>query len=183
MYNRRMPSTPPNRFGRRGGRGLRPWLLLPKVVAVAFYLGALAAALVVCIGGASLSPADPRYRWTLETLGVLFRYLIVPALVMSLAFGVALLLQHPREFLRMRWLLAKLTSIAIVVPAGHLYLSSRLHMARQADAPGVMNRFTIGLLIVLLSSVLIALVGRHKPRLGQNWARSYPTPIPPQQEP
>ncbi len=68
----------PNQFGRKGGRGLRPWLLLPKMLAVGLYLGGLAAATLL--------------RWArpedVETTHLLFRRLILPALWLALIFGV-----------------------------------------------------------------------------------------------
>lgn len=169
-----------NRFGRKPGRGLRPWLLLPKTVAVCLYIGGLAAALVhwLTSGFMSLDAIDPRRQMIVDQIGRLFVFLVVPALILTLGFGAALLLQHPRVFIRMRWLIVKLLILANTIPAGHLFLSSRLSMLREASAARVPDdavawQFTCGLAAVLGLSILVAVLGRLKPRLGQNWARSY----------
>lgn len=173
-------TTYENRWGRRQSRGFRPFLLIPKVIAVGLYLGGLAAALVFWLtsGLSSLPAADPRRLYILTQTGKLFEYLIVPALLCILALSVGLFLQHPRQFIRMRWLLVKLASLLILIPSAHLYLSSRLHLLRAAYESGTANeaaagQFTMGLLLTLAGSIWIIVLGRLKPRLGQNWARAY----------
>lgn len=169
-----------NQFGRKPSRGLRPWLLLPKVLCVAGYLGGLAAALTLYLASnlPSLGPADPRRLWTIHLLGRLFIYLIVPSLLGVLLFGLALLLQHPLIFLRMRWLQFKLIAVAILIPSAHLYLRSRLLLLRQSATdhlpnPTAERQFLTGLIITLAASIALVLLARFKPRLGQNWARTY----------
>lgn len=174
-----------NRFGRRPGRGLRPWLLMPKVIAVAIYLGTLAATLGIWLAGdlRAMDAADPRRLWTIEQVSWLTRFLTVPALLLAMALGASLLLQHPRQFLRMRWLQVKLLSIAIVIPSAHFYCSSRLAQLRQAAAMQQIDdvgatHLTCGLACALAGSIWIVILGRLKPRLGQNWARSYAVGMP-----
>ena len=134
-------SSSPNRFGRQGGRGLRPWILLPKVIFVGLYLGSLAAALFgwTSSGFGALNKADPRRLWLLQQLSHLMLYVVVPCLLLALALGVALLLQHQRVLLRMRWLLVKLASLAILIPSAHLFARSRLTHLREAFAHQTTN--------------------------------------------
>lgn len=181
-----MTSSPPNRFGRRPGRGIRPLLLLPKVVAVCIYVGALAGASVLwfTFHFSSLEPADPHRLLFLKQVSLLIRFVAVPALLAAVCFGVALLLQHPRQFLRMRWLRVKLISILIFIPSAHLFLSSRMALLRDAFSRGVAHdsaarQFGLGLLAAVTVSIWIVVLGRLKPRLGQNWARSYADVGPP----
>lgn len=169
-----------NQFGRRGGRGLRPWLLLPKVLAVGVYMGVLASILVIWAtsGWTSLDKADPRRIWLIEQTGTLVRWVLVPSLLAAIIPGAGLLLQHPGTFLRLRWMQVKLAGLLVLTPVAHLFLSSRLGMLREAFHSGIANdaaarQFTVGLAIALAGFALIMVLGRLKPRLGQNWARTY----------
>jgi uncharacterized membrane protein len=176
-----MPGPYINRFGRRGGRGIRPWFLLPKVIAVGLYLGGLAAALVIWLaaGFSALDAADPQRLRLIGQMRLLMLVLVVPALLAVLVLGLLLLLQHPRQLIRMRWIIVKLGSVAVVITGGHLFVSSRLRMLREAYRAGVADdsaalQFALGLAVVLAGSIWIIILGRLKPRLGQNWARAYP---------
>lgn len=175
-----MTSGPTNRFGRRGGRGWRPWLLLPKVIAVGIYIGALASACVIWHSAdfESLDAADPRRGWMIAQMRLLMVYLAVPALLAAMLLGIGLLMQMPRVLLRLRWLQVKLILLAVVIPTAHLFVSSRLRLVREALAQGRTDdvaaaQFGVGLILTLLGSILIVILARLKPRLGQNWARAY----------
>jgi uncharacterized membrane protein len=164
-----------NRFGRKGGRGVRPWLLIPKVIAVAVYVGGLAAVLGLWIasGFGSIPLGDPRRGLVIDLVSRLMIFVVVPGLLVAMILGVALLLQLPRQFLRMRWLQVKLVSLAVLIPAGHLFCSSRLAMLRHAtDAStnaSVAREFTLGLALSLGGSIWIVILGRLKPRLGMRY--------------
>jgi len=169
-----------NRFGRRGGRGIRPWLLVPKVIAVCIYIGSLASATAIWLASdfPALAPNDPHRLWVMNLVGRLVMYLVVPALLAAMAFGVALFLQHPRQFIRMRWLIVKLISLAILIPSAHAACSSRLAILRRAFEQSTADdaaawQLAAGLLITLAASIWIVILGRLKPRLGQNWARTF----------
>lgn len=175
-----MNTSPTNRFGRRGGRGIRPWLLIPKVIAVAIYVGTLTAACAIWLAGDfnSLDKSDPQRMWMINLMRLLFVYVAVPALLLAIALGVALLMQMPRVLIRLRWLQVKLVLLAVLVPAAHLFISSRLKLLRDALDAGHANdaaarQFGIGLIATLIGTILVVILGRLKPRLGQNWARSY----------
>ncbi len=159
-----------NRFGRRQTRGIRPWLLLPKVILIGIVIGSLASALVLwaCVRG--LASADPRRAWTIYLLGRIFR-MIVPVLLTTLGLGVALLLQHPRQFIRMRWLIVKLCALAVLLPCAHWFASTRLGLMKLGDNPAATTQFGIVVAIALAGVIVVAVLGRLKPRLGQNWAK------------
>lgn len=164
-----------NRFGRKGGRGIRPWILLPKVLAVGLYLGGLAAAT-----GIWVFRADERAQglWLINLVGGLMEYLVIPALLAAMALGVMLFMQHPWQFIRMRWMIVKLASLAVLIPSAHVYCSTRLAAVRQALEAGAPNpaagrQLAWGLGLALAGSVGVVVLGRLKPRLGQNWARTY----------
>src|SRR5580765_4569297 len=78
-----------NRYGRKGGRGIRPWLLIPKIIAVIVYVGGLASDFT------SLDLADPRRQLVLHQVSRLMVFLVVPALLLALVMGFALLMQFP----------------------------------------------------------------------------------------
>jgi hypothetical protein len=179
------PSSFPNRFGRRPGRGIRPWLLLPKLLAVALYFGGLGAMAVLWFssGFRTLAAIDPRRLLILQHIGHLAIYLVVPSLLAALAFGIALLLQHPRQFIRMRWLLIKLAIIAAFVPTAHFFVSSRvailrIDFANRASGDPAARQLAFGLIAAVFVSACIIILGRLKPRLGQNWARTFLPDLP-----
>jgi uncharacterized membrane protein len=173
--------TPPpiNRYGRKAGRGIRPWLLLPKVVAVAIYLGGLAAVLGIWLISdfTSLDLADPRRAMALRLTSRLIIFIVVPALLLAMVLGVGLLLQFPRLMLRMRWLQVKLISLAILIPSTHLVCSSRLHLIRQATdqatSDHLARQFAWGMCLALAGSLWVVVLARLKPQLGQNPAQAY----------
>ena len=172
-----------NVHGRRGGRGVRPWLLVPKVVAIALYVGGLAAATFVWVGGDynAIPAGDPRRAWLINLVGRMMVYLVVPALIVAILLGVLLLLQHPGIYLRMRWLRAKLLLILLVIPFGHFWCRAQtLQLRDPAASPEAQSaaarRLSFGLAGTLAGSIIVVVIGRSRPRLGQNWARDYPTP-------
>jgi hypothetical protein len=163
-----------NQHGRRGGRGIRPWILLPKVIAVGLYIGGLASALMIWITSdfAAMGKSDPGRLVVINQVAHLVEYLVVPSLLLALITGALLLLQHPRELIRMRWLQVKLLGLAALIPSAHLYCSSRLGLLRDAFNSGQANdaaatQFTWGLSLALAGSLLIVILGRLKPRLGK----------------
>ena len=169
---------------RRGGRGVRPWLLVPKVVAVALYVGGLAAATFVWVGGDynAIPTGDPRRAWLINLVGRMMVYLVVPALIVAILLGVLLLLQHPGVFLRMRWLRVKLLLILLVIPFGHFWCRAQTLTLRDPTASleahaAAARRLTFGLVGTLIGSIGIVVIGRLRPKLGQNWARDYPMPL------
>jgi len=176
-----MPPTHTNQYGRKESRGYRPFLLIPKVIFVALYLGSLAAILAIWLASdfPSLAASDPRRLMLLDQISLLIMYLHIPLLLGALAFGAALFLQHPRVFLRLRWLQVKLLCLLILIPASHFFLASRFARledpsADRARAATAATQFTVGLAITLAASIWIIILGRLKPHLGQNWAKAYP---------
>ena len=179
------PLAPPkptvNVYGRRGGRGVRPWLLVPKVVAIALYVGGLAAVTFIWVGSDynAIPPDDPRRQWVLNLVGRLMVFFVVPALLVAIVLGVLLLLQHPGVYLRMRWLRVKLLILLLVIPAGHFWCRAQTLALRnpitsvEAHATAA-RRLSVGLVGTLIGSIAAVVVGRARPRFGQNWARDYP---------
>jgi uncharacterized membrane protein len=169
-----------NKHGRRPGRGLRPWLLLPKLLAVSVFLGGLVAALALWLEGGwhRLDKADPARLALVERVSRLFICVIVPALLAAMTLGLALLLHHGRIMLRLRWLQVKLVLVAIGVPTMHHFMSDRLGQLRRAATEQVWNtaaadHFTWGLVGLIAWTACLVALGRLKPRLGQNWSRSF----------
>jgi uncharacterized membrane protein len=177
------PDLPTNMYGRRGGRGVRPWLLVPKVVAIALYVGGLAAVTFIWVGSRynAMAPDDARRQWVLNLVGRMMVFFVVPALLIAMVLGVLLLLQHPRVYLRMRWLRVKLLLLLIVIPFGHFWCRTQTLKLRDAgtsiEARNVAaSRLSMGLIGTLIGSIGVVVIGRSRPRLGQNWARDYPMP-------
>jgi len=83
----------------------------------------------------------------------------------------------------MRCLLVKL---AILIPAAHLFLYTRMELFRDAFAQRTANpkaewQFAYGFAAVLAMSVFVLILARLKPRLGQNCAQCYAESLPPSQ--
>lgn len=172
-----------NIHGRRAGRGLRPWLLLPKVMLIAVYFGTVAAAAILWW---SQPLADPhRLHLLVDQTRTLFVFLAVPAMLLTACLGVGLFMQMPRQFVRLRWWQVKMASLAVGVPLGHVMVSARLRALRGLLEAGDMaavtagaRSFRVALLLLLAGSAWIIVLGRLKPGLGQNWARDLPPTSP-----
>lgn len=170
-----------NRYVRKGGRGVRPWLLIPKVLALAIFVGGYAAASVLWI--AYRMGIGDSATWAVPAVSAIFRWVIVPALISTLLFGVLLVLQHPVIFLQRRWLQVKLLFV-LILPAIHFvarktFQEIKAVLAGEAELPAAgfetaCARFTICIVGGLLCAVGILVLGRLKPRLGQT-PRTLPT--------
>ncbi len=170
-----------NIHGRKGGRGVRPWLLIPKVLCLAIFVGAYVAAAVLWFYY-RLGYSDGAV-WPVRAVSVVFRIVIVPSLFATLFFGLLLLAQHPKEFIKRRWLQAKL-AIVVVLPTIHWVARQTFQRIKAvvldaswqgatAEIEAECARFSACLILGLSGAVLLVLLGRLKPRLGQ---RSKPLP-------
>jgi hypothetical protein len=162
-----------NKHGRKPGRGIRPWLLIPKVLSVAALFGGFLAASVLLHTHHPTTHA----QWAdlIENVGTLFQRLIVPAVFCVIAFGLLLLLQHWRVFLTMRWMRVKLLLLLLALPPLHLtgrWLIGQARLALDANdldrVATLMARFTLTADLAVLALVIVIWIGRHKPRLGQS---------------
>ena len=153
-----------NIHARQWGRGIRPWLLLPKCFFVALLLGGLfALALLAAACTLANTAEQSQFAWVL--LRTVFRYQVIPATIGAVVFGVLLLAQHRREFVRMRWMRVKLALVVIAAPSLHLWLSSGvISLSAANSSPG---RLLPALTTALAFFALIAVLGRLKPRLWQ----------------
>lgn len=168
--------------GRRPGRGLRPGLLLPKILAVGVLVGGLASSIIVCVyvDGRMARGAEPDLPlWSVELLRAIFLSLVVPATAAAILLGILLTWMHgPGLMLRQRWLQVKLAVLLVAAPAGHIMMVALLGRARDAAEAGAtdagpLRQFAMMAAAVLAGVVVLMTLGRHKPRLGQNWARTF----------
>lgn len=172
----------PNIHGRKPTRGIRPWLLLPKVLAVFTLLGGLLAALILICTSDPRTPAD--WRYLERTLTRLYHWMVVPGAVASIMLGVMLLLADGwRIMLRQRWLQVKLALLAVAIPGLHTLSRGLLLWIRyelvvgEPDGPhGLLDALGSVTAAGVAVLVVVIILGRLKPRLGQNWARAYPKP-------
>lgn len=147
-----------NIHGRKRGRGIRPWLLLPKYLCVSLALGGLSAIAVL----STLRVPDSGIM-----ANSLLQYQVFPALAGASVLGILLLVHHGRVMLKMRWLWAKLGLIVVAALVVHLVLKGQV--AREQVSPR--GAIGYGAALSALAFVLVAVVGRLKPRLGQKYNR------------
>lgn len=169
-----------NVHGRRWGRGWRPWLLIPKLFCVAVATGGLVSLLVLVF---ARPVPENAAGWQQESLLItrMYRFVVVPALVGAMLFGLLLAFFHLRAFLRMRWFQVKLVLIAVCVPGLHtfMYRKSMAFKAALVDPPdpaaaAVLRGHLFAGTLAALAFVLTAMIlGRIKPRLGQDYGRTF----------
>jgi len=160
-----------NRYGRRGGRGWRPWLLLPKSISVAVWVGGLASLTVIAWSCPARSSEAQFIRC--ELAQSLFWMLLTPALALSIGLGVLLTLQHPRAFITMRWWMLKIAlALGALLPFWGVlaWTLHRLHV--EPIEAALVHQLRWALAGALLVTLLMFVLGRLKPRCGQNPART-----------
>jgi uncharacterized membrane protein len=167
---------------RKAGRGFRPFLLIPKVLAMAVYFGTIFSTVIMWLVQIGCRDMTNLNLSTVMTQVMMIRsmivYVAVPALLLTLILGVLLLLQHPKPFLKLRWIRVKLLLVGVGVPVFHVFMASRLYHFRQLVLSGTIDaslrtQLSLGFVLLLIWSMLVIWLGRHKPRLGQNWAQSF----------
>jgi hypothetical protein len=178
-----------NIHGRKPGRGLRPWLLVPKMLCVALALGGLAAAAALANPfGASTPETALQFREVHHHLALIYTRVVIPGTTGAALLGLALLLHTGRIMLRQRWLQVKLALLLLVLPGLHGLSAWRLHVLEARIAsPGKLPLAADGghaetaaaltwvfamALLGLAALATVAAIGRQKPRFGQNWARA-----------
>ena len=151
-----------------------PWALYPKLVCVGTLLGSFVCVLVLILA----TPLEDRADWQslVDQVGVLFAFLIVPGSFLTVLFSLLLFWPQRRTFLKQRWAQVKLVLLVVALPALHLLARSTFTgIRREVENPngspegptGMMEFFTV-LVVVTIVVLLVALwLARFKPRLGQ----------------
>jgi uncharacterized membrane protein len=173
------PTQYQNIHGRQWGRGIRPYLLFPKFVFVGIFLGGLVNLLVLVL----LHPLPATVRDWLQYLVMIrraYEYVIVPAMIGAIAMGLLLLSTHFRAFVRMRWFQLKIMMVAIGIPMLHVFmykhftaLQSALARDNLAAAAAIRTHLQWNTVGALVFALTIAFLGRIKPRLWQNYAKTF----------
>lgn len=167
-----------NIHGRRGGRGARPVLILGKLICVGCFLGGLAGYLAVIL--AAQRPGHPEQLQTfIEVTERFFTRIIIPAGIGAEIVGIFLLLSIWRVMIRMRWFQIKMVVLAIGMPGLHLFLRGRVSALETlpGDTPTLPQELHTHLLVGVWAGIAVAVVltwlGRIKPRLGQNYGKTF----------
>ncbi len=169
-----------NIYGRRAGRGVRPYLIVLKLLGVATFVGGLVAVLAVLC---AMKEGDVQ-SWRLDaaTVRLIFARVVVPGLIAALVFGTLLASSMWRVVIRMRWFATKMVLVVVAVPVLHVYMSTRSAALRGAllQSPAglqravvLRNQMIIGTVLALGFAVAAVVLGRVKPRLGQDYARTF----------
>jgi len=170
-----------NIHGRRPGRGIRPYLIVLKILSVAAFFGGL----VTLLGGVLLAPPPgdaTAWRDQLALVHLVYVRVIIPGIVSALVFGTLLFASIWQAMIRMRWFVTKMVLIAVGVPALHVFLRSRmmalatLLAGTDPDlqrAAALRDQLTAGTVAAILFAVAAITLGRVKPRLGQDYGRTF----------
>jgi hypothetical protein len=166
------PATYVNVHGRRPTRGLRPWLLIPKVLAVGAVLGMMLAMILATNAAHDFAQAGQgegaaEYLWLVRRL---FHLFIERGIGIAALLGILLFLQHRAVFLRQRWWQAKMAALACS-GALSLWLAPRMGELNPASTPGAWKLVAAGQWGLIGLTICVIVLGRLKPRLGQR-----PTP-------
>jgi hypothetical protein len=127
-------------------------------------------------------PASPQ-EWQVraDLISTAFRWVIIPGVTGAEIAGLLLLMSIWRALLRMRWLMVKAVIVLVCMPSFHLLLSSRsenLHaiVSAGADLPAaaaIHDQMLAGSAAALAVGIVILILGRIKPRLGQDFGRTF----------
>ena len=175
--------SPSNIHGRKFSRGLRPFMLIPKVLCVGLFFGGTVAVMLIWTRGRFAD--DPLAgRWQVQAVSLLFRWLLIPSLGTTILLGVLLFLQHPRVFWHMRWFKLKAAILLVALPSLHLTMRPLLIKLKaaalaapsspiaQGELAAASRQFSTGLVVVVIGTALLIMIGRYKPRLGQPYTRT-----------
>lgn len=168
----KMLQTSDNHLDQSNARGARLWLIVAKVICVAVYAGGVTTVLGVWLwsGMTHMQLDDPQRQWVIDMTRFVLVYLVVPALLGAIFLGLALLLQRPRELIRMRWLQVKLIGLVVLIPTAHLFCRSRMGILRAATDQSVSNQMATQLVIAfsvaLIGSLIVVVLARVKPRFS-----------------
>lgn len=176
-YTAMMPSRA-NTFGRKRGRGARPWFIAVKLIGVIGLLGGLASL-------AALGLLGPRPQtvegWLLMRAAMrsIFFPVMFAGIIIAVSAGLMLWLQMPRTFLRMRWFRLKAILLVVAIPTLHLWARGRVMRfydaldaaetdpAALAELPDLWSRVAQAYFVALIVFFAVAMIGRIKPRLRQ----------------
>jgi hypothetical protein len=170
-------TTPVNLHGRKPTRGLRPWLLIPKVLVVGCVLGAAVTDALAANWARAFAVAGELDYAGHDLLLVkrLFTHGVEPAVAAAAILGLFLFLQHPGVFLRQRWWQAKLATLAATGLLS-LWLSPRLRALNPGSPTALWRQVAAGQCGLIVLTICVIVLGRLKPRLGQTRARDAAVP-------
>lgn len=173
-----------NIHGRRAGRGARPYLIVVKLLSVAAFIGGLICVLVLALAG---PPPEDLAAWRAQAELIRRTYLglIIPGVTVAVATGLLLFASIWRVMIRMRWFVTKAILVIVCVPALHVFMRGRsvaLRAALNAEPPdfaaaeAIRSHLLAGTVAALAFAIAAMILGRIKPRLGQDYGRTFARP-------
>lgn len=149
------------------------WVVYPKLVAIAVLLGSFVCTLVLILATPRSSLED--WRPMVNSIGILFKLLIVPASFVVVVLSLVLFFRNRQWFLRQRWAQVKVLLLVATLPALHLlarsvFTSIRQEVEREGGSPegptGRLEMFTLLVAVTIVVLLLAIWLARFKPRLG-----------------
>ena len=146
-------------------------------------------ATVAVLVGTRPAPTDTA-GWLAEAelIRLIYTRVAVPGLIGALVFGTVLAASMWQVIIRMRWFVVKFVVVLSSVPSLHMFMRSRsiaLHQLLAHPAPdlqqaaGLRGQLLAGTLLTLGFAVTAIILGRIKPRLGQDYGRTFSRSAPP----
>ena len=159
---------------RRRGNGARSWFIHVKFVGLAGLFGGLAS--LAAIGLLGPVPESPEgWRLLRGLMRAIFWPCVFGGILVTIMAGICLWLRHPVVFSRQRWFRLKVVLLAVCIPSLHLMARGRVQAFYDAIddgnlevLAGMWRGVTWAWVVAFVVLLLVAMVGRIKPRLGQN---------------
>ncbi len=153
-----------------------------KLLGVATFLGGQILLLVILLQASPTNPAAGQQQ--ANTIHAAYVWVILPGLWLAMLAGLLLLLSIWKALLRMRWFVVKMLLVVLCLPMLHLYMRDRsvtlrTLVARQEDEGdaaavlAVREQLCWGMGASIAFALTAAWLGRVKPRLGQDFGRTF----------
>jgi uncharacterized membrane protein len=145
------------------------------VICVGLIVGGTFSLLVLQLLGPT--PAGGERRDFAALIARAHRLVIITGAAGAMLFGALLLMEPFRALIRMRWLQVKLGLIVVFVPGMHLLMRSGVAALAEAEnaasARSAHAQLLAGTIVTLVGAIMLVVLGRIKPRLGQDYGRTF----------
>lgn len=159
-------------------------MIMLKIICVGLFLGGLVSFLVLAAGRSEEAGSEQAEEFA-ALAHRMYGRLIVPGVVGAEVAGLLLTASIWRVMIRMRWFQLKMLVLLIGCPGLHLFMVTRLtafdEMFKggfdEAVAVSLHTQMLAGTAAAIVYALLMIWLGRIKPRLGQDYGRTFAHPV------